>query len=82
MYKQIERNWNMNRRIIEGDAKMLQHLMGDNCEWSAEMLMETSGLDEREFHAAIGWLAKMERVNFIERCGKTYLSTNVNVYIG
>ena len=72
----------MNRRVIEGDAKLLQHLLDDNCEWSAEMLMKASGLGECDFHAAIGWLARMERVNFIERCGKTYLSTNVNVYIG
>lgn len=72
----------MNRRIIEGDAKLLLCLLEDNSEWSAEMLMKVSGLEDCDFHAAIGWLARMERVNFIERCGKTYLSTNVNVYIG
>ena len=72
----------MNRRIIEGDAKLLLRLLEDNSEWSAEMFMKVSGLEDCDFHAAIGWLARMERVNFIERCGKTYLSTNVNVYIG
>lgn len=72
----------MNRRIIEGDAMLLLRLLEDNCEWNAEMLMKVSGLKECDFHAAVGWLARMERVNFIERGGKTYLSTNVNVYIG
>ena len=54
----------------------------DNRHWEYEKLKEASGLSDRDLNAAIGWLAREDKIDFdmTEEGDRIFLT--VNVFIG
>lgn len=72
----------MNQVEIKLSAKRIWNLLSDHNRWSYEKLKQTSGLDEFNLHAALGWLAREDKI-IIEETRSSYCCyTGVNVYIG
>jgi len=73
----------MNKYQIGTNAGVIWRLLNDNRRWSYYELKRASGLSDRDLNAAIGWLARENKIDFdCERddCDCFFLS--VNVYIG
>lgn len=52
----------MNKFEIGCNAGILFHLISDNRDWSYEELKSASGLRDRDLNAAIGWLARENKI--------------------
>ncbi len=72
----------MNKAEIYHNAKRIWALLNDHKRWSIEKLLKASGLTELDFHAALGWLAHENQIEFEKDHGSYYCFTGVNVYIG
>lgn len=72
----------MNKIEIYGNAKRIGALLNDHKRWSYEKLLKASGLNELDLHAALGWLARENKIEFEKDHGSIYCFTGVNVYIG
>lgn len=50
--------------------------------WSYGTLKRKSGLKDKELGAAIGWLARENKIELYQEDDELYVSLGVNVYIG
>lgn len=72
----------MNKSEIGLDAGKVWRLLSDNAKWSYGTLQEKSGLKDRELGAALGWLAREDKIEIHQEEDGLYVSLGVNVYIG
>lgn len=56
----------MNKRTIGTNAGIIWNLLSNNEKWNIDQLKETSGLSEKEIYAAIGWLARENKIEVEE----------------
>ena len=54
----------MNKQIIVESAGIVWKLLSDGNRWEYEELKSASGLSDRILNAAIGWLAKEDKIFF------------------
>jgi Protein of unknown function (DUF2582). len=52
----------MNKKSIGTNAGIIWNLLNNNQKWNASELQEASGLSEKEIYAAIGWLARENKI--------------------
>ncbi|MEN6589626.1 MAG: winged helix-turn-helix domain-containing protein [Proteiniphilum sp.] len=52
----------MNKRLIGTNAGIIWNLLNDYQKWNIAQLKEASGLSEHEIYAAIGWLARENKI--------------------
>lgn len=52
----------MNKKIIGTNAGIVWNLLNDNQKWDIVQLQEASGLSKKEVYAAIGWLARENKI--------------------
>lgn len=75
----------MNKGIIGENAGIVWRLLNnDNRWWEFSEIERATGMDDKELSAAIGWLAREDKIQFEldKNQGKVYLSLILNVYIG
>lgn len=70
----------MNKSTIGTDAGILWQLMNNNTSWDYEELKKESGLSDRNFWAALGWLARENKIEFDADTGKEKVYLNFNPY--
>ena len=72
----------MNAQSIGESAKAIWHLLhGDNRKWEYQELKKATGLRDRELNAAIGWLAREDKIYFeTDSNNAEYLYLSVNIY--
>lgn len=52
----------MNKKTIGTNAGIIWNLLNDYQKWTLSKLCTASGLTEREVYAAIGWLARENKI--------------------
>ena len=72
----------MDKREIGCNAGRIWQILSDNANWSYDDLKKKSGLKDKELGAAIGWLARENKIEFEQEGEKLYMYLCVNVYIG
>lgn len=74
----------MDKQSIGVNAGLVWRLLDNNRSWEYNELKAASGLSDRELNAAIGWLARENKIEFKSEGdgSKEYLHLAVNVYIG
>ena len=72
----------MNKNLIGLNAGKVWKLLNNNQRWSYCELKEAVGLSDRDLNAAIGWLAREDKIDFETEDGNDRLFLCVNVYIG
>ncbi len=72
----------MNKKEIGENAGLVFQLLSDNAKWSYGSLKRKSGLRDKELGAAIGWLARENKIEFEQEEEELYLFLCVNIYIG
>ena len=73
----------MNKYQIGTNAGVVWRLLNDNSRWSYCELKKASGLSDKDLFAAIGWLAREDKIDFdCERDDRDCFFLSVNVYIG
>lgn len=72
----------MDKNTIGVDAGIVWRLLSNNQRWEYSDLKKESGLSDRELNAAIGWLAREDKIQFESGCkdGKEYLFLALNLY--
>ncbi|MDR0892016.1 MAG: winged helix-turn-helix domain-containing protein [Mediterranea sp.] len=71
----------MNKKEISANAQKVWLLMGNNAHWTYSKLKEVSGLKDSELAAALGWLAKEDRIEFDPYSDEASMYLALNVYI-
>ena len=72
----------MDKIQIGTNAGIVWTILKDNAHWNYEDLKEASGLSDRDLNAAIGWLAREDKIDFDINENQDKLFLHVNVYIG
>ena len=72
----------MNKTQIGENAGIVWNILKDNNHWEYEQLKEISGLSDRELNAAIGWLAREDKIDFDMNQEGDRIFLTVNVFIG
>lgn len=72
----------MNKSQIGTNAGIVWNILKDNAQWDYDQLKKTSGLSDRDLNAAIGWLAREDKIDFDIDGANDKLFLTVNVYIG
>ena len=54
----------MNKNQIGTNAGIVWKLLSDNAHWEYDKLKHASGLSDRDLNAAIGWLAREDKIDF------------------
>lgn len=72
----------MSTHEIGTNAGRIWQLLGNNEKWSYGNLKRMSGLKDKELGAALGWLAREDKVQFEQEEDELYIYLCVNVYIG
>lgn len=73
----------MNKHQIGLNAGVVWHLLNDNKRWNYCELKKASGLTDRDLNAAIGWLAREDKIDFDdEQSDKECFFLSVNIFIG
>lgn len=72
----------MNKGEIGTNAGKVWHLLSNNQRWTYDELKVKSELSETDFAAAIGWLARENKIEFEGEQETMYIFLYVNVYIG
>ena len=69
----------MNKTQIGENAGIVWNILKDNKHWEYEQLKEISGLSDRELNAAIGWLAREDKIDFDmnQEGDRIFLTVNV-----
>ncbi len=71
----------MDKYTIGNNAGIVWELLNNGNRWSYEELKKASGLTDRDLNAAIGWLAREDKVYFeTDKNNTEYLYLSVNVY--
>lgn len=72
----------MNKYQIGTNAGIVWRILSDNSHWDYEKLKEVSGLSDRDLNAAIGWLAREDKIDFDideQHDRLFYMSTSISV---
>ena len=72
----------MNKDEIGLNAGKIWQLLSDYAKWSYGTLKRKSGVKDKELGAAIGWLARENKIELYQEDDELYVSLGVNVYIG
>lgn len=72
----------MNKNEIGVNAGKVWQLLSNYAKWSYGALKKKSGLKDKELGAALGWLAREEKIELYQEEDELYISLGVNVYIG
>ena len=72
----------MDKNQIGTNAGIVWNILKDNAHWEYEDLKAATGLSDRELNAAIGWLAREDKIDFEIKEGEDKLFLSVNVFIG
>lgn len=72
----------MNKNEIGLNAGKVWQLLSDNAKWSYGTLKKKSGLKDKDLGAALGWLARENKIEVYDEEEELYISLEVNVYIG
>ncbi|WP_321479565.1 winged helix-turn-helix domain-containing protein [uncultured Bacteroides sp.] len=72
----------MDKKEIGCNAGKVWHILSNNASWKYDDLKEKSGLKDKELAAAIGWLARENKIELEEEGEDLYIYLCVNVYIG
>ncbi|WP_300728274.1 winged helix-turn-helix domain-containing protein [uncultured Bacteroides sp.] len=72
----------MDKYQIGTNAGIVWNVLKDNNHWEYGELKAATGLSDRELNAAIGWLAREDKIDFEMDPVHDKLFLSVNVYIG
>ena len=72
----------MDKREIGLNAGKVWLLLNDYARWSYGDLKRKSGLNDKELGAALGWLAREDKIEIHQEEDELHISLGVNVYIG
>ena len=74
----------MDAHTIGVNAGVVWRLLDNNRGWENIELNKASGLSDRDLNAAIGWLAREDKIQFWtdKKGDKEYLYLELNLYIG
>lgn len=72
----------MKKSEIGLNAGKVWLLLSDYAKWDYGTLKRKSGLKDKELGAALGWLAREDKIEFYQEEDELYISLGVNVYIG
>ncbi len=73
----------MDKHVIGLNAGKVWRLLSDNAKWSYDELKEASGLSDKDLSAAIGWLAREDKLEFeYGEDDDIHVFLNINVFIG
>lgn len=72
----------MNKTQIGENAGIVWNILKDNRHWEYDNLKKISGLSDRDLNAALGWLAKEDKIDFDMNEGSDRVFLIVNVFIG
>ena len=74
----------MDAQTIGNNAVKVWRLLDHNRKWEYNELKEATGLSDRDLNAAIGWLAREDKIQFetSQVDGHDYLYLELNLYIG
>ena len=74
----------MDAQTIGNNAGKVWRLLDHNRKWEYNELKEATGLSDRDLNAAIGWLAREDKIQFetSQADGHDYLYLELNLYIG
>ena len=71
----------MDKYSIGKDAGIVWNILSNGQRWSYDELKEASGLSDRDLNAAIGWLAREDKIFFeTDRDNVDYLYLFTNIY--
>lgn len=71
----------MDKCTIGNNAGIVWTLLNDGKRWKYEDLKAASGLTDRDLNAAIGWLAREDKIYFeTDSNNAEYLYLSVNIY--
>ena len=71
----------MDKGTIGNNAGIVWELLNDGKRWKYEDLKTASGLSDRDLNAAIGWLAREDKIYFETDVNNTeYLYLSLNDY--
>ncbi len=71
----------MDKSTIGNNAGIVWNLLNDGHHWSYEDLKNASGLTDRDLNAAIGWLAREDKVYFeTDKDNEEFLYLSVDLY--
>ncbi|WP_300812473.1 winged helix-turn-helix domain-containing protein [uncultured Bacteroides sp.] len=71
----------MDKGTIGNNAGIVWELLNDGRRWKYEELKAASGLSDRDLNAAIGWLAREDKIYFETSMNDTeYLYLSLNDY--
>ncbi|HOV71400.1 MAG TPA: winged helix-turn-helix domain-containing protein [Dysgonamonadaceae bacterium] len=70
----------MNKKDIGINAGIIWNLLSDNEKWDVKKLKKASGLSEKEIYAAIGWLARENKIEFEEGEDNEYYYLIIEYY--
>lgn len=71
----------MNKNQIGTNAGIVWNVLKDNNHWEYKDLKAATGLSDRDLNAAIGWLAREDKIDFDFTSNSDKLFLSVNVYI-
>ncbi|CCY93343.1 MULTISPECIES: winged helix-turn-helix domain-containing protein [unclassified Phocaeicola] len=72
----------MNKTQIGENAGIVWNILKDNRHWEYDNLKKISGLSDRDLNAALGWLAREDKIDFDMNEGSDRVFLIVNVFIG
>ncbi len=72
----------MDKKEIGENAGRVWQILSDNAKWSYGSLKRKSGLKDKDLGAALGWLARENKIEFEQEEEELYLYLCVNIYIG
>jgi len=73
----------MNKHQIGTNAGIVWRLLNNNKSWNYCELKKASGLSDKDLNAAIGWLAREDKIDFgNEQTEEDCYFLSINVFIG
>ena len=72
----------MDKSIIGKNAGIVWNTLNNNEPWDYQALKKATGLSDRDLNAAIGWLAREDKIDFDMDEHSDRLFVSINVYIG
>lgn len=72
----------MNKDQIGLNAGKIWKLLSDNNRWCYNEIKKATSLSDRDLNAAIGWLARENKIDFEVENGNDCFFLTLNVFIG